>query len=162
MVGPASLRGHQCGCSGPAADHSAGDSIKKRKSVELGKLVFAMPTDRGMRKVPVVIIPGEGADRIEGLSGSTQSQGGYELPKARVSVVPVRDSLSSRSSSPLSDWGSVKARNMPSSAGAGSGGFLIVSVKTLVMTALSPTPLATSHPLPDLSKPSLRMMVSHG
>lgn len=89
LVGPASLRGHQCGCSGPAADYSAGDSTKKRKSVELGNLVFAMPTDRGMRKFPVVI-PREGADRIEGLSGSMQTQGKCELPKARVSVVPVR------------------------------------------------------------------------
>lgn len=32
FVGPANLHGHQWGCSGPGADHTAGDSTKKKKN----------------------------------------------------------------------------------------------------------------------------------
>lgn len=81
---PVSLSGYQWVCSGPAADHTAGDATKK-KSVKLSKLVFAMSACRKRHKklIPVIIL-GEGACGIEVLAGSRQAQSRCEPPKVKV------------------------------------------------------------------------------
>lgn len=65
------------------------------------------------KKLIPVVRPGEGAYKIEGLSRSVRTQGRCELPKARVSVAPIRlgTHLAQGHCPPLSDRGSVKARN---------------------------------------------------